>query len=154
MDPQYAIVDQLAEITDTMASLKDAILGWGQRIDGHQAQPIPLQRSTPHDYAIPPLPPSSHTIKQDHMVPLPPPPLVQSAPQAVAFFCMGRLRLHHILLWHLHRLQMIPRPALIGLSRGWYCCTFQMELWAGMGMMIYQLQPCLLRSACQILRDT
>ena len=29
MDPQYAIVDQLAEITDTMASLRDAILGLG-----------------------------------------------------------------------------------------------------------------------------
>ncbi|RVW85472.1 hypothetical protein CK203_044044 [Vitis vinifera] len=27
MDPQYATVDQLAEITDTMASLRDAILG-------------------------------------------------------------------------------------------------------------------------------
>ena len=37
MDPQYATVDQLAEITDTRASLRDAILGLGQRIDGHQA---------------------------------------------------------------------------------------------------------------------
>ena len=37
MDSQYATVDQLAEITDTMASLRDAILGLGQRIDGHQA---------------------------------------------------------------------------------------------------------------------
>ena len=35
MDPQYAIVHQLAEVTDTMASLRDAILGLGQRIDGH-----------------------------------------------------------------------------------------------------------------------
>ena len=35
MDPQYATVDQLAEITDTMASLKDVILRLGQRIDGH-----------------------------------------------------------------------------------------------------------------------
>ena len=35
MDPQYATVDQLAEIIDTMASLRDAILGLGQRIDGH-----------------------------------------------------------------------------------------------------------------------
>ncbi|KAL6312909.1 hypothetical protein AAG906_016055 [Vitis piasezkii] len=40
MDPQYATVDQLAEITDTMASLRDAILGLGQRIDGHQAPPL------------------------------------------------------------------------------------------------------------------
>ena len=35
MDPQYATIDQLAEITDTMASLRDAILGLGQRIDRH-----------------------------------------------------------------------------------------------------------------------
>ena len=35
MDPQYATIDQLAEVTDTMASLRDAILGLGQRIDGH-----------------------------------------------------------------------------------------------------------------------
>ena len=35
MDPQYATVDQLVKIKDTMASLKDAILGLGQRIDGH-----------------------------------------------------------------------------------------------------------------------
>ena len=33
-------------------------------------------------------------------------------------FYMGRLRLRHILLWHLCRLQMIPKPILIGLSRG------------------------------------
>ncbi|RVX20834.1 hypothetical protein CK203_002377 [Vitis vinifera] len=38
MDPQYATVDQLAEITDTMASLRDAILGW-------------------QDYIVPPPPP-------------------------------------------------------------------------------------------------
>ncbi|RVW84158.1 hypothetical protein CK203_053592 [Vitis vinifera] len=36
MDPQYATVDQLTEITDTMASLRDAILGLGQRIDRHR----------------------------------------------------------------------------------------------------------------------
>ena len=30
MDSQYATIDQLAEITDTMASLRDAILGLGQ----------------------------------------------------------------------------------------------------------------------------
>ena len=29
MDPQYATVDQLAEIIDTMASLRDVILGLG-----------------------------------------------------------------------------------------------------------------------------
>ena len=35
MDLQYATVDQLVEITNTMASLKDVILRLGQRIDGH-----------------------------------------------------------------------------------------------------------------------
>ena len=47
MDPQYATVDQLAKITDTMASLWDAILGLGQRIDGHQAQPLPIPGEHP-----------------------------------------------------------------------------------------------------------
>ena len=37
MDSRYPTIDQLAEITDTMASLRDAIFGLGQRIDGHQA---------------------------------------------------------------------------------------------------------------------
>ena len=73
MDPQYATVDQLAEITDTMASLKDTILGLGQRIDGHQAQPLPVPGSTLHDSTTPP----------------PPPPPVQSAPQAGAFVLHG-----------------------------------------------------------------
>ncbi|RVX11209.1 hypothetical protein CK203_019591 [Vitis vinifera] len=59
MDPQYATVDQLAEITDTMASLRDAILGLGQRIDGHQAQPLPIPGSTLHDSTTPPPPPPS-----------------------------------------------------------------------------------------------
>uniref|UniRef100_F6H5W8 Uncharacterized protein n=1 Tax=Vitis vinifera TaxID=29760 RepID=F6H5W8_VITVI len=84
MDPQYATVDQLADITDTMASLRDAILGLGQRIDGHQAQPLPIPRSTLHDSTTPPPPPpsgpSGPTIQQDYIVPPPPPPLVQSAP--------------------------------------------------------------------------
>ncbi|RVW21452.1 hypothetical protein CK203_110476 [Vitis vinifera] len=90
MDPQYAIVDQLVEITDTMASLRDAILGLGQRIDGHQAQPLSIPGSTPHDSTTPPPPPpglSGPTIQQDYIVP---PPLVQSAPQAGAFVLHGR----------------------------------------------------------------
>ena len=83
MDPQYATVDQLAEITDTMASLRDAILGLGQRIDGHQAKPLPILGSTPHDSTTPPPPPPGPfgpTIQQDYIVPPPPPPPVQSAP--------------------------------------------------------------------------
>ncbi|WJZ97113.1 hypothetical protein VitviT2T_015745 [Vitis vinifera] len=95
MDPQYATVDQLAEITDTMASLRDAILGLGQRIDGHQAQPLPIPGSTLHDSTTPPPSPppsgpSGPTIQQDYIVPPPPPPPVQSAPQAGAFVLHGQ----------------------------------------------------------------
>ena len=68
MDPQYATVDQLAEITDTMASLRDAILGLGQRIDGHHAQLLPIPGSTLHDSTTPPPPlpsgPSGPTIRR------------------------------------------------------------------------------------------
>ena len=97
MDPQYATVDQLAEITDTMASLRDTILGLGQRIDGHQAQPLPIPGSTLHDSTTPPPPPpppsgpSGPTIQQDYIVPPPPPPPVQSAPQAGAFVLYGQI---------------------------------------------------------------
>ncbi|KAL6310980.1 hypothetical protein AAG906_019962 [Vitis piasezkii] len=42
-----------------MASLRDAILGLGQRIDGHQAPPVPIQGTTPHDSSTPPPPPPS-----------------------------------------------------------------------------------------------
>ena len=96
MDPQYATVDQLAEIIDTMVSLWDAILGLGQRIDGHQAQPLPISGSTPHDFTAPPPPPpppppSGPTIQQDYTVPPLPPPLVQSGPQAGAFVLHGQI---------------------------------------------------------------
>ena len=98
MDPQYATVDQLAEITDTMASLRDAILGLGHRIDGHQAQPLPIPGSTLHDSTTPPSPPpppppfgpSGPTIQQDYIVPPPPPPPVQSASQAGVFVLHGQ----------------------------------------------------------------
>ena len=60
MNPQYATVDQLVEITDALESLRDAILGLGQRVDGQQAQSLPIPGSTPHDStAIPPPPPPS-----------------------------------------------------------------------------------------------
>ena len=94
IDPHYATVDHLAEITNTMASLRDAILGLGQRIDEHQAQPLPILGSTPHDSTAPPPPPPSSgpTIHQDYTVPpLPPPPLVQSSPQAGAFVLHGQI---------------------------------------------------------------
>ena len=113
MDSQYATVDQLAEITNTMESLRDAILGLGQRIDGHQAQPLPISGSTPHDSTPPPPPPPSSrptvhqdytappppppplsgpTVQQDYTVPPPPPPLVQSAPQVGAFVLHGQTK--------------------------------------------------------------
>ena len=111
IDSQYATVDQLAEITDTMASLRDAILGLGQTIDGHQAQPLPISGSTPYDSTPPPPPPSSSRpteqqdytvppppppplsrpiVQQDYTVPPPPPLLVQSAPQVGAFVLHGQ----------------------------------------------------------------
>ena len=88
MDPKYAIIDQLVEIIDTMATLWDAILGLGQRIDGYQAQPLPISGSTPHDStapAPPPPPPFGSTISQDYTVPPTPLPPVQSTPWAGAF---------------------------------------------------------------------
>ncbi|RVX23073.1 hypothetical protein CK203_008490 [Vitis vinifera] len=69
MDPQYATVDQLAEITDTMATLHD---------------------STTPPPPPPPSGPSGPTIQQDYIVPPPPPPPVQSAPQAGAFVLHGQ----------------------------------------------------------------
>ncbi|RVW23215.1 hypothetical protein CK203_100422 [Vitis vinifera] len=69
IDPQYATIDQLTKITDTMASLWDAILGLGQRIDGHQAPSVPIQGTTPHDSSTPPPPPASGpTIQSDYIV--------------------------------------------------------------------------------------
>ena len=92
MDPQYATIDQLAKITDTMASLRDAILGLGQMIDGRQAQPLPISGSTPYDSTTPPPPPppSGPTIQQNYTVPPPPPPLIQSAPHAGAIVLHGQ----------------------------------------------------------------
>ena len=58
----------------------------GQRIDGHQAQPLLIPGSTPHDSTTPPPGPSGPTIQQDYIVPPPPPPPpVKSAPQAGTF---------------------------------------------------------------------
>ena len=88
MDHQYATNDQLAEITDTMASLRDAIFGLGQRIDGHQAQPLQISGSTSRDSTAPPspLPSFGPIVPQDYTVP---PPPIQSAPRAGAFVLHG-----------------------------------------------------------------
>ena len=92
-DPQYATIDQLGEITNTMASLKDAILGLGKRIDWHQAPPVPIQGTIPHDCSTPPPPPPyGPTIQLNHIVPSPLPPLVQSAPQIRVFVLHGQTK--------------------------------------------------------------
>ena len=84
----------MIEITDTMASLRDAILGLGQRIDGHQASPFPILGNTPHDSTAlpPPSPPSGPTVQQDCTVPPPPPHPVKSAPRAGAFVLHGQTK--------------------------------------------------------------
>ena len=128
MDPQYATVDQLAEITDTMASLRNAILGLGQKIDRHQVQPLPISGSTPHDSSTPPPPlPSEPTIQQDYIVPPPPPPPVQSAPRAGAFVLHGQTETTPHSVMAPHQLLMTLRPVSIGLSRGLGLCMFLME---------------------------
>ena len=129
MDPQYATIDQLAEITDTMASLRDAILGLRQRIDGHQAQPLPISGSTPHD--------STAHHHHHHLDPLYNMTIqfhlhhhhLFNQPHGLEhLYCMVRLRQRHILLWPPHQLLMTLRPVSIGLSRGSGLCMFLMEL--------------------------
>ena len=77
-----------------MASLRDAILGLGQRIDGHQASPLPIPGNTPHDSTAPPppSPPSGPTVQQDCTVPPSPPHPVKSAPRAGAFVLHGQTK--------------------------------------------------------------
>ena len=74
-----------------MATLRDAIIGPGQRIDGHQAQTLPIPGSTLHDPTAPP-PPSGPTVQQDYTIPPPPPPPVQSAPRVGAFVLHGKTK--------------------------------------------------------------
>ena len=56
MDSQIVIVDQFAA---TMASIQEAIASLGQRIDGQQAQQVPVQEETQFDTTVPPPPPHS-----------------------------------------------------------------------------------------------
>ena len=73
-----------------MVSLRDVILGLGQRIDGHQAPSVLIKGTTPYDSStLRPPPPSRPTIQPNYIVPSPPPPLVRSAPQAGAFVLHG-----------------------------------------------------------------
>ena len=133
MDPQYATIDPLAEITDTMASLWDAILGLGQRIDGHQAPPAQILGSTPHDSTAPPLPLplSGPTVQQDYIVHHHHHHhhhLFSQPHELKLLYFMVRLRPCHILLWPLYRLLMTLRPVLIGLSSRSGSRMFLMEL--------------------------
>ena len=89
MDPHYATIDKLDEITNTMASLKDAILGLGQRIYRQQAPSLLILVNTLVDSPPPPFRP---TIQQDHTSPPPPLPLVQPTPQARAFVLHGHTK--------------------------------------------------------------
>ena len=65
MDSQLVTVDQFAA---AMASIQEALASLGQRIDGQQAQQVPVQESTQFDTTVPP-----------------PFPLSQSVPQAILF---------------------------------------------------------------------
>ena len=61
MDSQIVIVDQFAA---TMASIQEAIVNLGQRIDGQQTQHVPVQESTQFDTIVPPPPPPSQSVRQ------------------------------------------------------------------------------------------
>ena len=56
MDSQIVTVDQFAA---AMASIQEAIASLGQRIDGQQAQQVPVQEDTQFDTTVPP--PSPHS---------------------------------------------------------------------------------------------
>ena len=62
MDSQIVTVDQFVE---AMASIQDAIASLGRRIDGQQAQQVPVQESVQYDPTIPPPLPPSQTVPQD-----------------------------------------------------------------------------------------
>ncbi|RVW20845.1 hypothetical protein CK203_111905 [Vitis vinifera] len=61
MDSQIVTVDQFAA---AMASIQEAIANLGQRIDGQQAQQVPVQEDTQFDTTVPPPPPHSQPAPQ------------------------------------------------------------------------------------------
>ncbi|RVW60923.1 hypothetical protein CK203_049260 [Vitis vinifera] len=61
MDSQIVTVDQFAA---AMASIQEAIASLGQRIDGQQAQQVPVQEDTHFDATVPPPPPHSQPAPQ------------------------------------------------------------------------------------------
>ncbi|RVW91589.1 hypothetical protein CK203_024289 [Vitis vinifera] len=81
MDSQVVTVDQFAA---AMASIQEAITSLGQRMDGQQAQQVPVQERLQYDPTIPPPLPPSQIATQDTQMP-PPPPLGQTVPQPTPF---------------------------------------------------------------------
>ena len=61
MDSQVVTVDQFAA---TMTSIQEAIANLGQKIDGQQAQQVPVQEDTLFDTTVPPPPPHSQPVPQ------------------------------------------------------------------------------------------
>ena len=61
MDSQIVTVDQFAA---AMASIQEAIASLGQRIDGQQAQQVPVQEDIQFDTTVPPPPPHSQPAPQ------------------------------------------------------------------------------------------
>ncbi|RVX11222.1 hypothetical protein CK203_019783 [Vitis vinifera] len=61
MDSQVVTVDQFAA---TMTSIQEAIANLGQKIDGQQAQQVPVQEDTLFDTTVPPPPPHSQPATQ------------------------------------------------------------------------------------------
>ncbi|RVW79190.1 hypothetical protein CK203_045188 [Vitis vinifera] len=61
MDSQIVTVDQFVA---AMASIQEALASLGQRIDGQQAQQVPIQEDTQFDTTVPPPPPHSQPTPQ------------------------------------------------------------------------------------------
>ena len=61
MDSQIVTIDQFAV---AMASIQEALANLGQRIDGQQAQQVPVQKGTQFDTIVPPPPPPNQLAPQ------------------------------------------------------------------------------------------
>ena len=61
MDSQIVTIDQFAA---AMASIQEAIASLGQRIDGQQAQQVPIQEDTQFDTTVPSPPLPSQSVPQ------------------------------------------------------------------------------------------
>ena len=81
MDSQVVTVDQFDAAT---TSIQEAITSLGQRMDGQQAQQVPVQESVQYDPTIPPLLPPSQPAPHDTQIP-PSPLLGQTVPQLTPF---------------------------------------------------------------------